>query len=112
MKRINERKRQSRRNDKALAKTAALLVLPQKGPGDLGGTGTTTRTTETRSVPGAARNGGDVRTSARTQGPPYGPVAARIRGRFWTPAPAVFLDPKRDQETIEGALPRAGLIGN
>lgn len=27
--------------------------------------------------------------------------------RNWTPAPAVFLNPKRDQETIEGALSRA-----
>ena len=27
--------------------------------------------------------------------------------RNWTPAPAVFLNPKRDQETIDGALPRA-----
>jgi putative transposase len=27
--------------------------------------------------------------------------------RKWTPAPAVFLNPKRDQETIEGALSRA-----
>lgn len=26
--------------------------------------------------------------------------------RNWTPAPAVFLNPKRDQETIEGALSR------
>jgi transposase InsO family protein len=27
--------------------------------------------------------------------------------RNWTPAPAVFLNPKRDQETIDGALSRA-----
>ena len=27
--------------------------------------------------------------------------------RNWTPAPAVFLNAKRDQETIEGALSRA-----
>ena len=27
--------------------------------------------------------------------------------RNWTPAPAVFLNPKRNQETIDGALSRA-----
>jgi hypothetical protein len=32
--------------------------------------------------------------------------------RNWTPAPAVFLNPKRDHETIAAALARTGTVSD